>query len=722
MTRASPKSALKRVLALPLVLGLAGLSAGIALAKTDTIDKTAVLKADRIVYTSGRQVLRASGNVVITFGGMILTARGLTFDESTNIITADGPLRLRDGDKVTIVAEFARLSGDLREGILKSARMVLNRQMQLTAVEISRSKGRYTQLYRAAASTCTISNARQTPFWQIRARRIVHDDKKKVLFFERAQLRLGGVPVAYLPRLKVPDPSVKRASGFLVPGISTSDTLGTGITAPYFMTLGKYADVTLTPTIYSTGSATLGYDFRKRFHRGDITLTGAISNDTRAAYHLRGYLFAKGKWRFSGGMLAKADLQFTSDRTYLSDHNFSSVTRLENRISLGRSAADSRFDAQILGYRTLSTSVAGDTIPYLLGDIGYRHRLAAPVLGGELALGLALGSYTRRASTNITGRDGMSMTAGLDWRRQWISAGGLVFGTTAKVDGSYYNIRQDSTYPAPLSRVVPVAAADFRLPMTRQTGRATEVIEPRLQLVYSPGSNVAVPNEDSQLVEFDTGNLFTLNRFSGRDANEKGLRANAGITYRRRANNGAAFELMLGKVLRLSDQGQFSAASGLQGASSGYILGTRITLPTHLRMVNRMVIGNNRAVLRTETRLAYKTKRFDIDTSYLWLLKGAAGNTAANVSDWSVKTGWNFGNNWRSEASWRYDLAGATASNAGLGITYRNDCIKVDLSLSRQFASSSNIGASTSLGLQVTLDGFGARANSDAFARRCGDF
>jgi len=682
----------------------------------------ASLSADKIVFTTGHRVIRASGHVEVVYGTSILTASALTYDEGNNLIIAEGPLRLRDGQTITIIADYAELSADMRRGILKSARMVLNRQLQLTAIEINRSGGRFTQLYKAAASTCTISTAHPTPFWQIRARRIIHDEQKRVLFFERAQLRLGGIPVAYLPRLKVPDPSVKRASGFLVPGLSNSDKFGTGVSIPYFLRLGKYADVTLTPRLYTSGTATLGFDFRKRFHRGEVTLTGALTQDTQSANTLRGYMFADGQWRFRNGLHAEMALQFSSDTTYLSDHGISGTTRLENRLNLRRTKRDNQVNVTVLGFRGLSSSVANDEIPYMLTSATYQRRVTPGILGGQLTLEATASGYTRMSNTDITGRDGTVLRARANWSRQWITQRGLIFSTTAELNGDYYNIRQDSTYAAPVSRAVPIAVADLRLPLVRTAGGVVAVLEPRLQLVYSPGSSVSVPNEDSQIIEFEANNLFALNRFAGRDVYEKGLRVNAGLNYSRTTDRGAVLYATVGKVFRLNDPGQFTAASGLAGSSSGYVIATQITLPSHLRMVHRMVVNNGFSILRNETRMAFETKRFDVDTSYLWLLKGAAGNAASDVSDWSVTSGWNFGRNWRSQATWRYDLLTSAASDAGLALTYRNDCIKVDLSLSRQFASSSNVSTSTQVGLQVTLDGFGGRANSAAYGRSCRDF
>ncbi|NOX39964.1 MAG: LPS-assembly protein LptD [Alphaproteobacteria bacterium] len=680
----------------------------------------ATLSADRIVYTSGYKVLRASGNVIIIYGDSLLEASALTYDEQNDRITADGPIRLKQGDNVTIFASFAELSGDMRNGILKSARMVLNQQLQLTAVEITRSKGRYNELFMAAASTCTVSVAKPTPLWQFRARRIIHDEERKVLFFERAQLLIGNVPVAYIPRLKVPDPSVKRANGFLVPGISNSSKLGFGVYAPYFVTLGKYADVTLTPFVFSSGTASLKFDFRKRFFNGEFNAVGRISNDTVASNTLRAYIFANGKLTFKNGFKGELGLQMVSDPTYLTDHGISSTSRLESFVRLSRTKRASYFGAELLGFRSLAAGITPSQIPSALSDIGFKRHWSDGLFGGRTGLSLNINSYTRSSTIDIVGRDTLRLASVVDWQRQWVGARGLVFGLTAQVNADAYNIRQDSGFSSSITRLAPTLAADFRLPMVKRGKTSLQTLEPRIQIVWSKPGTTPVPNEDSTLVEFDATNLFALNHFSGIDQIEQGLRANIGVSYSRKSENGWNIDATLGKVVRASDPAQFTLASGLSGTSSSYVLGGQVSLPSKFRVIQRAVFDTSFSLSKNETKLVYHGKKIQASSSYLWLVSGAAGNSV-DRSEWTFDGGWDLGNNWRTKTSWRYDLAASKPSNAAIALTYRNECIKVALSLSRQFAASSNVGASTNIGLQVSLEGFGSRADSSAYQRKCGD-
>jgi len=360
------------------------------------------------------------------------------------------------------------------------------------------------------------------------------------------------------------------------------------------------------------------------------------------------------------------------------------------------------------------------TLPSLVNDISLRHRFAPDILGGELRLELDTTGFYRRSNVDVTGRDVLRIGAVADWQRQWISGSGLVFSTTAQMHADVYNIYQDTSFASQIARAIPVAATELRWPLMKSGPRATQVIEPVLQLVWSPDTVTAVPDDTSQMVEFEANNLFSLNRFAGVDTYEGGLRANLGVNYSRRGQNGWALDARLGRVFRAADLGQFTAASGLSGTASSYVGAFQLALPSKLRLTQRSVFDTGFNLSKNETALAFQNKKFDIETSYLWLVSGAASNTS-DRSEWSVNTGLDLAGNWRTESEFRYDLISRKASDAAVALTYRNECIKLDLSLSRSFVSSSNITASTNLGLQVTLEGFGSRADSGSYKRKCSD-
>ena len=103
------------------------------------------------------------------------TSEGEAVDEAADEIRAEGPLVLTDPAGGVLLADAAALTPDLEDGLITSARLLIAGRMQLAAVEMRRSGGRYDTLYRTVASSCTICAENPTPTWALRATRITRD-------------------------------------------------------------------------------------------------------------------------------------------------------------------------------------------------------------------------------------------------------------------------------------------------------------------------------------------------------------------------------------------------------------------------------------------------------------------------------------------------------------------------------------------------------------------
>ncbi|MEL7092459.1 MAG: LPS-assembly protein LptD, partial [Pseudomonadota bacterium] len=255
----------------------------------------AILVADEIIITPDRELI-ASGNIEAFQGTTRMTAQRISYDPETETLLITGPITIDDGNGAVILADRAQLSRDLQDGLLTGARLVLDDQLQLAAVQMNRVGGRYTQLYKTAVTSCRIcENDPRPPLWQIRAKRIVHDRDARQLYFDEAQLLWRNTPIFYLPRLRMPDPTLDRASGFLFPEVTSNSRLGTGIKVPYFIKLGDHRDLTLTPYI-SNQTRTLEFRYRQAFRTGRIAFEGAATRDDLQPGVNRGYLFGVGEF------------------------------------------------------------------------------------------------------------------------------------------------------------------------------------------------------------------------------------------------------------------------------------------------------------------------------------------------------------------------------------------------------------------------------------------
>ncbi|TCP63253.1 LPS-assembly protein [Rhodovulum bhavnagarense] len=716
-----------------LLLMLAALCA-LALPVTgQEMPEPATLVADRI-SVGDMSTLVAEGDVEIVYKGTRLRAARLVYDRNAETLSIEGPIALITGKDTVLLADSAALTTDLTEGILYSARMVLRQQLQLAAADIQRVAGRYTLLDRTVASSCRVCAMQETPLWQIRARRIIHDQEERQLYFDHARLELAGMPVFYLPRLRLPDPTLKRATGFLVPELRATNQLGTGLKIPFFLKLGPHRDLTLTPYLSTGNTRTLELRYRQALASGDLRVEGAISRDDLLDGETRYYLFADGVFNLPRDFKLSYDIEASSDSAYLLDYDYSDKDRLDSALSLTRARRDELITADIVHFKTLRDSETNATIPALVGDLVYRRRFVPRGLGGiagltlsahgawrssEDAFDLPLGVPFGDGDPYGQGIDIGRISAVVDWEGRRVIGPGLVLGGLAELSLDHVKVADDVLLAGETTRLTPAAAVELRWPLAR-TGRdgAIHVLEPVVQLAWSREDDGTIPNEDSVLVEFDDANLFSLTRFAGEDAREAGLRANLGIGWTRHDPSGWSLALLVGRVWREADLGQFAPGSGLDGLHSDWLAAVELDLPGNLILANRMLLDGN-GVTRNDLRVDWFSDRLELGSSLLWAEANLAENRPEDRSEWVLDAAYRFRDNWTGKTDWRYDFVAGDTASASLGLEYRNECITVDLSLSRRFTSSTTVDPSTDFGLTVSLGGFGAGAGTGQYTRRC---
>jgi hypothetical protein len=247
------------------------------------------LTADRVsVDAQGRLV--AEGAVEVWHRSVRLTAARVVYDPATRQLSVQGPIVIQDGPDRIFLADAAELDSELREGIVRSARLVLNQQLQIAAAELRRRDANVTEMEGIIASSCHVCPQNPTPLWEIRAARVTHDQEARSLRFEGAQFRFAGVPILYLPVLPLPDPTQDRARGFLVPRFRASSRLGFGVTLPYFIPLGPSRDLTLAPTFTTGRMVALSARYRQALAFGGVELGGQIARDRLEPGRTRGHV------------------------------------------------------------------------------------------------------------------------------------------------------------------------------------------------------------------------------------------------------------------------------------------------------------------------------------------------------------------------------------------------------------------------------------------------
>src|SRR5207302_6993169 len=208
-----------------------------------------------------------------------LLADTVSYNQRTDTVSASGHVSLLMPTGEVVFADFMELRDSMNDAFAQNVRMLLADRSRLVATAARRTGGNRMELRRGVYSPCDLCKDDPTrpPAWQLKAREVSDDKELKLIEFRDVTLEVDGWPVFYTPYLSEPEPSVKRASGFLMPTFGNSNNVGFHIAVPYFLTLGPDKDLTLTPRFTTKAGELLAGEYRQRFGNGMLDAIGSVN-------------------------------------------------------------------------------------------------------------------------------------------------------------------------------------------------------------------------------------------------------------------------------------------------------------------------------------------------------------------------------------------------------------------------------------------------------------
>ncbi len=322
--------------ALALFLACFSGPAGAAAAKTEEPAARMVVEARELVYDENKNTVTARGDVQIYYKGRFLEADRVTYDRNTDRIFAEGHARLTEKDGTVVHAERFDLTDDFKNGFIESLQADTPDNTHFSAPHAERVGDEATQntIYdRGAYTACDAckDDSSRPRTWVLRAKRIIHDNNEKMVYYEDATLEFLNIPVAYVPFLSAPDPTVKRKTGILIPELTYRSTLGFGVGLPIYWAIAPDRDLTITPTYFSSQGPFLAAEYRERFENGNVTVRaeGARVNNPSVFpatpngagdRYWRGSLASNGEFALNNQWRVGWDGTLLSDRYFLQDY------------------------------------------------------------------------------------------------------------------------------------------------------------------------------------------------------------------------------------------------------------------------------------------------------------------------------------------------------------------------------------------------------------------
>ena len=505
-------------------------------------------EADRLQYLNDADTVTAAGNVVLRRQQQTVRADTVTWNRKTGQIEAVGNIRFVDDDGNVLYTDKVELTDELKAGAIEDLLLVLREGGRLAARGGQRDASGNLVLHDAAFTGCSVEDdggCPKKPSWEVTAVRVRYDAASKRVHYYGATLRVFGIPLLPLPGLAHTS-DFRAESGLLIPDVRLGAANGVEISDTWYWRLADNKDLAVTGYVYTQALPMISARYRQLADKGAFQITGYLTQSrkinvggttttTDGQQRVRGYFEANGHFQFDPNWSLTAYGRYATDRTFLRRYDISRDDRLRSSLNLERIDTNSYFSLAGWGIQTLRVGDVQGQVPIAIPAIEYRHRLAAPGIGGRLDLEL-----NSLAITRTGGQDTQRAFARAQWDLRTVTGMGQEVTLTGLLRGDIYHSDDNALTTTPIyrgnpgwqARGVATAAVDVKWPLVGAFFGGTQIFTPRFQIAATPHvRNITIPNEDSRAAELETSNLFALNRFPGNDRIEDGVRFTYGFDW-----------------------------------------------------------------------------------------------------------------------------------------------------------------------------------------------
>ncbi len=654
---------------------------------------------------SGERVTRFRGRVELERADQWLGTEALIYQHADGTWESPGPLRFED--------EGLRLTAAHGEGDTTAERVtlqdveyrLLDRTMGNGTATTALREGSHSTLTDAEFSTCP-PGQRQ---WAFTAETIKIDDTTQRGVAQDATLRLGRVPVLWLPWVSFPTTDA-RQTGLLAPTLGFNNRNGFDYEQPIYLNLAPHYDATLSPRWMAKRGLMLGGEFRYLTTRSAGKLEGHwlpdddVTGNDRSQWRWENLTTLSPQWH------ATALLQDVSDRDYLRDFGsqFSQnhLVLLDSHLALnGRGQTwNTRLSFErweVANPALLPGSEPFSRLPRLRGQ--WLQPLLPWLDVGFDAETVRFEHDERAGGSRIDLRPHLRLFFG---GASWFMNPEIAFRYTG------YALDQDPTARGrdrSPSRDLPITSLDMGLLFERETNwfgtRFIQTLEPRLYYLHVPfREQSALPLFDTQPLSFSWPGLFRQNRYTGADRQGDAHQATVAVTTRLLGADDGRERLSasLGRVHffdapRVVIPGERPTprdGSAYVGELDWHISdGWSVSLA---QQWSPGALGTELSALRSQWRFA---DRGVVNASYRYrkdLLEQADLSFAAPITS-----------HWRVVGRWAWSLRERHTLEALGGFEWRSCCMAVRV-LGRNHIRDVNATRSTGIHIEIELNGIGS--------------
>ncbi len=656
--------------------------------------------ADKITFNKKKGILEARGNVTIQLDNIKLQTDNLIYDESLEKIKIRSALLIKTRNGARVISDFAEINKSTRETIAINIKALIENRFQIAANKMFDNENK-TVFTNAIGSPCDICIDQREPAWLLKSEKIIHDKNNRKLNFYNTWLEVFGVPLVFSPYLQTPEPGITRSTGLLTPTFLGSDILGTGLKQPFFIEINNSSDITMSVVKTSKINFLMETEYRRLFHKGNIKFDTAYL-PTSEANKPEGFLKIIGEADTGRNSEIKWDATLISDTSFLGKYGYNDTDRFLNFISYEKFKNRSFLESSILYYTSLRDSSLIE--PLALPNLDFQNHKYIKNTGIFMRENFSLLGLSRKDGKGYT-----RISADIQIEKNWKTESGLFLEGTGQIRSGFYKENNKSSTDD-IFKLYPLVALQLNFPLIKVLNKKQEIIKPVAQIVYSSDLNPSStpPGEDSSTTEFDNTTLFKLNKIPGMDKQETGLRLNAGLEYSSEIIEKYKYGLNVGQVFRNKNATDFISASGLNGFESDVLISGFFNLHNDLNISSKQVYSKNFSLKRSDTSLEMKKNRYTLDGNITNLISDPSEGTSSDLKELSFNFFSEFTKNWSGNLSLRRNLVKDETINASAGFNYKNDCIDIQMSISRRNTFSSILPRDSRIDLVINFGNIGS--------------
>ena len=661
------------------------------------------LNSKNLVYERSNKTIKSNfdGTLKDKFNN-IMTFKKFNLNLEKNILDVR-ELSIKDNENNNFKLNQAFVNLNSKEVIGDNAKLFFNKKIFGNSENDPRIYGNSlfdskdeTVVTKGVFTSCKLVEDECSP-WLIKAEQITHNKIKKTIEYKNAWLEIYDKPVVYFPFFYHPDPTVKRQSGFLMPKINSSNSLGSSIQIPYYNVVAENKDFTLSPRIFFDDKFMLQSEYRQvnKFTKS-IYDHSFVRDDDNTKSHFFGNIYS-----LKNDNKIELNIETTSNKDYLQKYNVNSElvkndSLLNSYLTYEKNNDDYYFISSLEVFEDL-TENDSDSYEYIYPNYKFGKNFDTKI-GGKFEFYSS--GYQKKYETNRY--DGLIVNDLRYVSEIFMKDEGVInnFALVLKnvnSEGENSTELKENTDNKVLSSFV----HNTKYPLIKKTDNYTNYLTPILSTRLSLSETKNVSSEDQRIT---FGEIFNIDRLNDDYMIEGGESLTIGTEYSLfNENNFNILNLSAAQVLRLQENPDLPIDSSIGEKRSDFI-GSLELNPSEKTNINYSYSLDNNL---DDLNYNFITANYSVNnfiTSFKFLEDNSSSGDKSFIEN---NTKISFKNNYSLQFNTNKNLEKNMTEYYNLLYEYKNDCLSAAINYRKSFYKDTNITPEENIFFTIKIIPFG---------------